>query len=317
MTEQSESTDGQRASSDILGSSRKENKDTDASPMKAPKPRPKRKRLSAWQRSVAGQAARAEFTLTLLLSTGLLIAGYIVFILAFTSSGSLPKGEIAIAIGLSVVGFVGVLVAFFRNTLARIRFQEATEAKSRQAVDSAIDKLEDDPSFSALLKVNQTQMDQYHDITKHQAAHSYRNSQLAMGSGLAIIVLAAIAAIVLKDDSAKIILGSIAGVATAFSAYIGATFLNAYRSALKQLNTYFNQPLVASYLLSAERIAGTMSREHRDEMRAKIIGTMLQGAIDDRGLQSEAASSQPPAFRRNKSVKGAAPDGSTHVSGTV
>lgn len=315
MAEHSEPMDAQRVSSDVSGSPHKVNKRASAAASgKAPQRR-KRKRLSAWQRSIAGQTARLEFAITLTISAGLSIAAYSVFIDSLSSSKP-PKVEVPTAIFLFVLGFVGLLVGFFRHTQARIHFQEAAEAKSRQAVDSAVANLRTDHSFSALYRVNQTQMDQYHGITKHQAANSYRNSQIAMGSGLAFVVLAAIAAIVLKDEQTKIILGSIAGVATAFSAYIGATFLNAYHSALNQLNTYFHQPMVTSYLLSAERIASSLSPENRDEMRAKIINTMLQGAIDERRHQSEAKLSPPAAFRRNKNVIGTVSEGSANVSGT-
>jgi hypothetical protein len=316
MTEQSERTNGRRARSDISDSARKTNKDADASASrKTPSVGRKRKRLSAWRRSVAGQTARLEFLITLFISSGLLFAAYFVFLDEVTYYGKPhPKSEAVTAIALAVLGFVGMLVGFFRHAQARIRFQEAAEAKSRKAVDSAINDLGSQPSFQNLLKVNQTQMDQYHDITKHQAADSYRNSQIAMGSGLAIVVLSAIAAIALKNEPSKIILGSIAGVATAFSAYIGATFLNAYRSALNQLNAYFSQPLTASYFLHAERIAATMPREHCNEMRAKIISAMLKGALDDRRRQSRAEPSQPTGSGRNKSAKGSAADGSAHAS---
>jgi hypothetical protein len=177
---------------------------------------------------------------------------------------------------------------------ARIRYQETEEAKSREAVGSAIEELKYDVSFPSLLKVNQTQMDQYHDITKHQAENAYRNSQIAMGAGLVILIAAAASAVLVQNSTSKIIVAAVGAIGTAFSAYIGATFLTAYHSALAQLNFYFRQPLVNSYLLSAERLAGDMSSQRQDDVRAKIIDSMLQGAIDD----IRHAVAEPPGGRR-------------------
>jgi hypothetical protein len=183
--------------------------------------------------------------------------------------------------GIAVVGIALVFISVMRYATARARFQEAEEAQSRMAVGTAIEQLKHDVNFPSLLKLNQTQMDQYHDITKHQAENAYRNSQIAMGSGLAILVGAAVAAILLPSNTSKIILGGVAGIGAAFSAYIGATFLNAYHAALAQLNFYFRQPLVNSYLLSAERLASDMPDDRRDKMREKIIDAMLQEGIAD------------------------------------
>ena len=254
MAEQSKPMDGQRVSSDISGSSYEVNKRAGASASGKTPLRRKRKRLSAWQRSIAGQTARLEYAITLTISAGLLIAAYSVFIDSLSSSKP-PKVEVPTAVFLFVLGLWGCLSA--SSGIPKLESAFKRLRKQNPAKQSTAPSLTCGPMIAFQLSSGsiRPKLDQYHSITKHQAANSYRNSQIAMGSGLAFIILAAVSAIVFKNEQTKIILGSIAGVATAFSAYIGATFLNAYHSALNQLNTYFHQPLVTSYLLSAERIA--------------------------------------------------------------
>jgi hypothetical protein len=247
----------------------------------------------AWRTSTARQRAQLEYFVTGAVAALIFGGGYLLVLLSLTSyeiSRHDKDERLGFGIGLAVFGLALVIAAITRLTRARIRYQEAEEARSRKAVGTAIEELRYDTSFPSLLKVNQTQMDQYHDITKHQAENAYRNSQIAMGSGLIILVAAAIAAIILKNNTSKIVLGGVAGIGTAFSAYIGATFLNAYHSALAQLNFYFRQPLINSYLLSAERLASDMSADRRDDVRAQIVESMLTSAIADIRLYSDETS---------------------------
>jgi len=57
------------------------------------------------------------------------------------------------------------------------------------------------------------------------------------------------------DTTARIVTGSLTGVGGVLSGYITKTFLNDRRTALSQLNHYFQQPLTTGYLLTAERLA--------------------------------------------------------------
>jgi hypothetical protein len=261
-------------------------------------------KLASWRHTVPGQKARLQYAITLSIAVILFGGGYalvLVSSLSFGISTHTKDERLGFGIGALIVALVVALAAIIRFTQARIRYQEAEEAKSRKAVGNAIEELKSDISFPSLLKVNQTQMDQYHDITKHQAEDAYRNSQIAMAAGLIILVLATIAAILVKGNTSKIILGGVAGLGTAFSAYIGATFLNAYHSALAQLNYYFSQPLINSYFLSAERIVTDMSPERRDDLRAKIIDSMLQGAVDDMNFAAGSTSAHPQRLGRPSS----------------
>jgi hypothetical protein len=153
-------------------------------------------------------------------------------------------------------GLVIVWIALFRRDMARLRFEEEQYAATQRRVEDAFQEVTKRVDFPSLLRLNQTQIDRYHGITTDQAERSFRNSQLAMGVGLAFLTAGATIVFVAPDPASKIAVGAISSVAGALSGYIGATFLKAYNATLDQLNYYFRQPLTNSYLLSAERLVG-------------------------------------------------------------
>jgi hypothetical protein len=112
-----------------------------------------------------------------------------------------------------------------------------------------------DPDLQNLLLVNRTQLNVYQDIATKDAKAASRNSRFAMIIGFLILVVGAVVTIRTPDSTSKIVVGALASLGSVLSGYIGQTFLRAQAQAMRQLNFYFRQPLVASYLLSAERIA--------------------------------------------------------------
>ena len=125
---------------------------------------------------------------------------------------------------------------------------------------------------------NQLLIDRYHQLTTQQAATSYRNSQYAMAVGLALLVAGAVVAIRSTSGSAQIVVGVLTGLGTTLSAYLGKTFIRTYERALLQMNYYFGQPLVTSYILEAERLSGKLSKTKRDDALSAIISETLLGA---------------------------------------
>jgi hypothetical protein len=112
-----------------------------------------------------------------------------------------------------------------------------------------------DPDLQNLLLVNRTQLNLYQKIATGDAKAASRNSQVAMVIGFLMLVVGAALAIRAPNTTSKIVIGALASIGSILSGYIGQTFLKAQAQAMRQLNYYFRQPLVASYLLSAERIA--------------------------------------------------------------
>lgn len=125
---------------------------------------------------------------------------------------------------------------------------------------------------------NQQLVDQYHALTTSQARTSYRNCQAAIAIAFAILVSGAALSLTTEDTSARLTIGVLAGVGSTLSTYLGATFIKSHERALRQMNYYFGQPLVTSYILEAERLTQSLRRENRDDAVRMIIRETLRGA---------------------------------------
>lgn len=126
---------------------------------------------------------------------------------------------------------------------------------------------------------NQLLILQYHNITKKQAQSSYRNSQIAMMTGLLLLIAGGIATVA-APTSARYVIGGLAALGTALSGYLGATFIRAYSIAQAQMNYHYGQPLVTSYLLEAERMTNSVTGARGEQIMQTVIEATLRGASD-------------------------------------
>jgi len=131
------------------------------------------------------------------------------------------------------------------------------------------------PDLAALFAFNERQMRVYQELSTGQARSSYQRSQISFTIGLLLIVGAVGAAFAGNDTTTKLAAGGVAGLGGAFSAYISATYLRVYERTLDQLNFYYRQPLVNSYLLTAERLAHDMTDDSRDEAYTELLREVL------------------------------------------
>jgi hypothetical protein len=138
-------------------------------------------------------------------------------------------------------------------------------------------------------------MDAYHELTLGQAAHAYHDTQVAMAVGFVVLAAGAVAAVTISasDTGGRVVVGGLASIGTALSGYIVATFLRAQREALAQLNVYFRQPLINSYLLTAERWAMKLPKELRPgtlaHMADRVVSQAFGGAAASAAMPDGAS----------------------------
>lgn len=220
--------------------------------------------------------ARAFFLVmggSLLLYLGL-IAG--LFYIQKPLEGPSSPYLLVASVGAMTIGAVFFGWGYYTMTVKRAQFLARQRLTLSQNVDRAFDEVSRDAmSLPSLLKLNRELMEQYHEITKTQAEDSYFFGKLASAAGMGVLVAGALVAIVTPDSTTKVVAGGLAAIGTALSGYVSRTFLTTYRSALVQLNWYFEQPLVNSYLLTAERLTARMSRGSRDAIYERIIEEVL------------------------------------------
>ncbi|MCA1706344.1 MAG: hypothetical protein LC808_25015 [Actinobacteria bacterium] len=181
---------------------------------------------------------------------------------------------------ITLITIVCLLIVFYSGVVL-LRMHSADKARALEPpADGDIRPSKAPPrrQVDDVRSVNQQLIDRYHELTTQQAKNSYRNSQLAMAIGFLLLIIGAIGATAASEGTGQIVLGGLAGLGSAVSAYLGATFLRAYERALGQMNYYFGQPLVTSYILEAERLSKQMSKGRRDDTMAEIISETLRGA---------------------------------------
>jgi hypothetical protein len=102
--------------------------------------------------------------------------------------------------------------------------------------------------------------------------------------GLGVVIAGALGAVLADPAPAKAAAAGLAAIAAAIAGFIARTYLRIYERTLSQLNYYFEQPLVTSYVLTAERLIDKMSQERRDDAVEKVIEQLL--AWRAQGLES-------------------------------
>ena len=164
-----------------------------------------------------------------------------------------------------------------------IYFTAIDDRNARRSIwqnDETVATLSDagtDPSMRELLILNRQEMQAYHVLTKMQAKRSFANSLVAMWLGF-LVVTACIVFVALPlpiDASAKVAIATVGTAGTIVSGFITRTFLRQHSLSIAQLNRFFDQPLVTSYLLHAERVASGLSEGAREKALADVVDRAL------------------------------------------
>jgi hypothetical protein len=219
-----------------------------------------------------------------------------------------------VAVSSGTLAWLFLVVAVVLPGLREARTeQRALEAEAREQVAASADALDDAKDLVALIKANRRQMSAYDVLAQAQAQTAFRNAQLAMGAGLLVLVGGSIVAISAPSVATKVATASLTAIGGALSGFIAKTFLVTYRSAIDQLNFYFEQPLITSYLLAAQRLINELKDEtQRDAALDKVI-TQINVTLIGRWTVSATGETKSSRSRR-KQVAATATDGEQQVS---
>jgi hypothetical protein len=215
------------------------------------------------------------------------------------------------ALGLvAVIGLRSDYEAYLDRYVANAERQDLAE-RSKVSGKAALvpEKWLSDPDLQNLLLVNRTQLNVYQEIATNDAKAASRNSRFAITIGFLILLAGAAVAIRTPDSTSKIVVGALASLGSVLSGYIGQTFLKAQAQAMRQLNYYFRQPLVASYLLSAERIALKLGDvDSTKKALLDVIKNVLIAANRSEELDSTSSDTQRRRLRRPSNAAQAGTD---------
>jgi type II secretory pathway pseudopilin PulG len=248
------------------------------------KPPTEREADAEWRRSPQYVRASARTLPLLLLGVFLVYGGGagVSIVVGPVTAGKPQDAPLPFALAVVgvVMGLVALAAALSIRSLARARFLEQQTAAAAASVDKALDDVRTEQmSLSSLLRLNRDLMEQYHALSRQQAEDSYFFSKLASFLGLTVLVGGAFVAVLAPDTSTKVAAATLASVGTVLATYIGRTFLHTYQTALVQLNWYFEQPLVNSYLLTAERLCERLDNSRRDPVLQRVIEIVMDCAV--------------------------------------
>lgn len=150
--------------------------------------------------------------------------------------------------------------------------------------------------LARLLSANRDLLDEYQRPVRRQARTSYTFAQIAIFVGLLLLIGGVVITLLASDSSAKLGVAGVAAVGAAVSGYVARTYLRVYERAQDQLNFYFREPLISSYLLTAERLAEKLTGNLKDEVHAEMVREMVRAFGGDLSVTAPEAE-QPGAAR--------------------
>lgn len=196
------------------------------------------------------------------------------------------KGDLTKAVWVSVSGVAATCLILLAVTVPWLitrrtymknknaSFDESLQAQ-RKYEREVMEKLKKTTELATLMELNQGQITRYHNIVTEQADKSFKSSRLAMGVGLFLLVCAAFGGVYVPLEEIRWFIGALAAFSTLLSGYLTKTYLAMYKESIGQLNRYFDQPVLNSYYLTAERLTEGLDVEHAQEVRQQIINEVL------------------------------------------
>ncbi|MFD8338922.1 hypothetical protein ACFV42_40705 [Streptomyces solisilvae] len=136
-------------------------------------------------------------------------------------------------------------------------------------------------------------LDLYHDIATKQAKRSFRNAQIAMGIGFALLAAFVAVALNASTTAGAVVSGGLGAVSAALAGFVSRTFVRSQETAAGHLKAYFDQPLEFSRYLAAERLIADAGLS--DEQKAAAVVALVQAIVAGPGSNTptESGSGQP------------------------
>lgn len=268
--------------------------------------------LPEWYDSPEGVAIRYRYFPIAYFGAFLAFAGIVAFPAAQSIAGIIgvtKRAEYLIAGSVILLGVILASVAFNRMYSARASFYAAQTQSALQAVNKALDDITGPDDLMGLMRANRKQMDAYDALARSQAQTSYRSSQIAMGIGLLILGAGIVIVVLAHSDATKYAAAIVTACGSAVGGYVSRTFINVHLHASDQMNFYFRQPLVQSYLLSAERLAQRLPEQAKAEQIGKILAVAM-AQVDP----SQTTHAPSPARSRRRILRAASTPPSTEAA---
>lgn len=228
-----------------------------------------------WRSSILGDAFVA--ILIVVGSLGILAA-----VIAFIASDVMAKTstEAPPELSLTSLGVATVPVVLAAGTVVYINARSTRRSREAQErADRALDNVSGSADLLGFVRANALQMHAYDLLARRQAARSHGASLVSMFVGLALVGAGVAVAVLAADPVSKIAGAGVTAVGAAVGGYIAKTFLTNSRRATQTAAFYFRQPLVTSYLLTAERLSNALPEGERSQAQLAIVHAALAASV--------------------------------------
>lgn len=189
-----------------------------------------------------------------------------------------------------------------RARAARLHALEQADASSSTPVrQTGGPNLSREGVLQRRIEANEIVVRSYQEPVRRQARTSYSYAQAAIGIGFLVLIGGALSVLLLaRTATAQITLGGLTALGSMLSGYIAATHIRIYDRAQQQLNVYFEEPLVASLVLTAERLAENLSGDRREAVYASMVEQIMLSARRAALFPSDAPSADGGAESRGR-----------------
>jgi len=193
------------------------------------------------------------------------------------TQGAAHAWLVGVAAILGTAALLAVIWASLPYVSARLAFRGRKKADAAYRVDIALTQLcdEDDLPLNELFEYNRRQLDAYQQLTRRQQSVAFFLTWGAATVGLAVLAVGIALSYRTRTGTASYVVGGLSGLGTLLSGYLGKTFFNGYKEAIKQLAFYYAEPSLTGRVLMAERAAQNLDDKHLGKYADAIVNKLV------------------------------------------
>lgn len=199
--------------------------------------------------------------------------------------------------------------------VARRAFTVRRRAMAEYRTDAALSRICADPhttlSLNGLFELNRRQLDEYQHLTKRQQQLAFRMTWTAAIAGFGVLVACIVLAFLAKKPEQRYLVSGLGALSAGISGYLGKTFYEGHRAAMRQLNVYYREPYMTGRVLAVERLVTQLARTPAVRpFLNDIVAALLQWQLppvdsepDDKNNQADAPTTSPKRRAKKTSAR--------------
>jgi hypothetical protein len=142
------------------------------------------------------------------------------------------------------------------------------------------------PALGPAMLFNARLLDRFVCVALSQARAAYVFCAVSASVSLLVLIGGATVALTAAPADSQLLIMGVTALGSALSGYLTVTFLQTYRTALKQMNCYYSRPLAEGFILQAKQIADRLPADVDESVRSQIHLLMITETLK-RGQEAQ------------------------------